>query len=107
MSTELYTDAINQVTAIDCTFDRDTVKVGAIYLEPETPCDKIRLSNGTHSFWIHLPEDLLHNPEPCCAWNLRFDITQAGNEEVPLLPAEPPADSPSPVQSYPLSAYPR
>lgn len=91
-STDIFTDAIHQIFAIDCRFDQTSVLVGAIYIEAETPFDKIRLSNGEKSFYIHLPEEVLHKPDPCFAWNVRFDITEDEGQEAQLLPAGPPAE---------------
>lgn len=92
MSTDLFTDAIHQIIAIDCRFDKDSVLIGGIYIEAETPYDRIRLSNGKRSFLIHLPEDVLHKADPCYAWNLRFDISEDEEQEAQHLPAEPPAE---------------
>lgn len=92
MSTDLFTDAIHQITAVDCRFDKNSVLVGGIYIEAETPCEKIRLSNGDKSFIIHLPDSVLHKPDPCFAWNLRFDISEDEEQEAQHLPAEPPAE---------------
>jgi hypothetical protein len=92
MSNDLYIDAIRQITAIDCRFDKDSVLVGGIYVEAETPVEKIRLSNGEKSFIIHLPEELLHKPDPCFAWNVRFQITEDEGQEAQHLPAGPPAE---------------
>lgn len=104
MSLDLFTDAINQVTAIDCRIDENMIHVGAIYLESETPYDQIRISNGERSFYIHLPEDLLHKPDAYYGWNLRFDITETETQEARLLPAGPPAEPTDHDSSYPLSA---
>lgn len=106
MSLDLFTDAINHVTAIDCRFDDSarTIHVGAIYLESETPCEKIRISNGEKAIYIHLPNELLHKTDAYVAWNLRFDFTPEDEEQAARrLPAEPPAEPSEPPASYPLS----
>jgi hypothetical protein len=104
MSQDLFTDAINHVTAIDCRLERESIHVGAIYIESDTPCEKIRISNGEKAVYIHIPPDLLHKPDPYIGWNLRFDITPEDEGLVAQpLPAEPPAEPSDPAPSYPLS----
>ena len=61
--------------AINCWVEEDTVRIGALYLEPDVPTPNIRLQSGGDIFEAILPEELLRQENAQRAWNITLPLT--------------------------------
>ena len=62
--------------AVNCRADEDSVRIGALYLEPHVPSQLIRLESGSDVFDVVLPAEFLKRSEPLRAWNCVLPLNQ-------------------------------
>ena len=55
--------------------EEDSVRIGALYLEPNVPDQFIRLESGSDIFDVVLPSEFLHREEALRAWNVELPLT--------------------------------
>ena len=62
--------------AVNCTVDEDSVRIGALYLEPNVPDQFIRLESGSDIFDVVLPEEYVRQDQSLRAWNVELPLNQ-------------------------------
>lgn len=55
--------------AVNCFVEEDSVRIGALYLEPNVPDQFIRLESGSDIFDVVLPAEFLNRSDPLRTWN--------------------------------------
>lgn len=73
-SIDLLKNPINLMYAVNCQVDDDTLRCGAIYLEPMIPTPNIRLMHTEGVIEVRLPDELLNRIDSYRAWNLDLPI---------------------------------
>lgn len=58
--------------AVNCSVGEDSVRIGALYLEPNVPDPNIRLTDGSDIFDVVLPDEYLRQPSAQRAWNVEL-----------------------------------
>ena len=61
--------------AINCWVEEGTIRIGALYLEPDVPTPNIRLQSGGDIFEAILPDELLRQENAQRAWNITLPLT--------------------------------
>ena len=74
MHFDLLLNPIRLVWAVNCQVEEDSIRIGALYLEPQIPDQIIRLSSGSDIFDIVLPEELLRSEQSFRAWNIELPL---------------------------------
>jgi len=74
MNHDLLIDPINTVFAVNCREEGSTLHCGALYLEPLIQSQSIRLAYGEASIQVELPFELLHQPAPYVAWEVKLPV---------------------------------
>ena len=69
---DLLRSANNTCWAINCQVEEDSVRIGAIYLEPQIPSPNIRLESGSDKIDVLIPEEYLGRSESLRAWNVEL-----------------------------------
>ena len=69
---DLLRNPINSMWAINCFIEEDTVRIGALFLEPNCPTPNIRLTHDDESIMVTLPEEYLRRTEALRAWNVEL-----------------------------------
>lgn len=54
--------------------EEGTVRIGALYLEPNVPDPNIRLTHGSDIFDVVLPEEFVRRGENLRAWNVELPL---------------------------------
>ena len=62
--------------AINANVGENSVRIGALYLEPNVPSPNIRLESGGDIFNVVLPEEYLRQPHALRAWNVELPYQQ-------------------------------
>jgi len=71
---DLLKNPINLVWAVNCVVEEDSLRVGALYLEPNIPTPIIRLSYQTDHIEVVLPDEYLRSSDSMRAWNVELPI---------------------------------
>ena len=74
MHYDLLTNPINCGWAINCEVTPEDVTIGGFYLEPDMPGTELPLESGSVKLTLLLPEELVRQPEPFRAWNIKLPI---------------------------------
>lgn len=69
---DLLRNPINSMWAINCLVEEDTVRIGALYLEPGLPNNQVRLSHDDESIMVTVPDEYLRRTEALRAWNVEL-----------------------------------
>ena len=62
--------------AVNAKVGENSVRIGALYLEPNVPTPNIRLESGSDIFDVVLPEEYLRQPDALRAWNVELPFQQ-------------------------------
>ena len=73
---DLLRNPVNFCWAVNCLVEEDSVRIGALYLEPNVPDQFIRLESGSDIFDVVLPAEFLKRSEPLRAWNCVLPLNQ-------------------------------
>ena len=60
--------------AVNCTVEEDSVRIGALFLEPNVPDQFIRLESGSDVFDVVLPEEYVRQGQSLRAWNVALPL---------------------------------
>ena len=63
--------------AVNVTVEEGTLRIGALYLEPNVPDPNIRLESGDDVFDVLIPEEYLRRNSAQRAWNVQLPIADA------------------------------
>ena len=74
MHHDLLLNPIRIAWAVNCEIEEDSIRIGALYLEPRIPSQIIRLTSGSDIFDVVLPEELLHSAQSLRAWNIELPL---------------------------------
>ena len=58
--------------AVNVNVEDDSVRIGALYLEPNVPDSNIRLESGNEAVDVVLPEEFLRQGKAQRAWNVEL-----------------------------------
>lgn len=62
--------------AVNCVVEESSVRIGALYLEPNVPDPNIRLTDGSDIFDVVLPEEYVRQSVSMRAWGVELPIQQ-------------------------------
>ena len=62
--------------AVNCVVEEGSVRIGALYLEPNVPDPNIRLTDGSDIFDVVLPEEYVRQPVSMRAWSVELPFLQ-------------------------------
>lgn len=65
------------VWAVNARVEEDSVRIGALYLEPNVPDPNIRLTHNDEHFDVELPEEYLGRSYAQRAWNVDLPLVKA------------------------------
>ena len=71
---DLLRNPINLMWAVNCTMTQDSVRIGALYIEPDIPEENIRLESGSDKIDVVIPEEFLRQSTALRAWNVELPI---------------------------------
>ena len=60
--------------AVNVSVEDDSVRIGALYLEPNVPDSNIRLESGNDVCDVVLPDEYLRQPNALRAWNVDLPL---------------------------------
>lgn len=60
--------------AVNCIVEESSVRIGALYLEPNVPDPNIRLTHNDAYFDVVLPEEFLRVTDAQRAWNIELPL---------------------------------
>jgi hypothetical protein len=69
---DLLLDPVCIVFAVNCEIFNDTIKIGAIYLEPQCTEAQVHLSGGGATVVVDLPPEWLNRPNALVAWSVEL-----------------------------------
>ena len=74
---DLLRNPVNFAWAVNCYVEEDSVRIGALYLEPQIPTDIIRLAHNGQHVDVLIPDEYLNKVESMRAWNVDLPISKA------------------------------
>ena len=71
---DLLLDPINTIFAVNCQLMPQSLRVGAIYIEPLLTSTVVTLSDGDVTITVDLPPELLNQMRPKFAWQTELHL---------------------------------
>ena len=68
------TSPINCAWAVNVAVEEGTLRIGALYVEPNIPTSIIRLESKGDIFDVVLPDELVQRDIPFRAWNVQLPL---------------------------------
>lgn len=75
---DLLRNPVNFCWAVNCLVEEDSVRIGALYLEPNIPDTNIRLTHMDQSVDVVIPDEYVRRSDSLRAWNIELPIQKTG-----------------------------